>query len=157
MEEIINRYGDDVFRLCLLYLGNRQLAEDAFQTTMIKVWQQMDSFRGESSLKTWLMHIAANTCRDVLRSSWFRLWKKSQPEDVLFDLAAPVEDDQQEVRSAVLALPGYYREVIVLHYFRGMNIREMAEVLKIPSATVSTRLQRARKRLRSILEGGLDE
>lgn len=157
MEEIIERYGDDVFRLCLLYLGNRQLAEDAFQTTMLKTWQQMDSFRSDSSLKTWMMHIAANTCRDVLRSGWFRMWKKSQPEDALFDIAAPQAEDHSEVRSAVLALPGIYREAVVLHYYKGMSIREMAQCLHLPVSSVSTRLRRARMLLGKTLKGGWEE
>ena len=61
IEELIDRHGDDILRLCLYYLGDRQLAEDAFQETFVKAWRRQDSFRGESSEKTWLSRIAANT------------------------------------------------------------------------------------------------
>ena len=64
-ETLIDAYGDELLRLCLLYLGDRQLAEDAFQETMVKAWRALPGFRGESGAKTWLFHIAVNTCRDA--------------------------------------------------------------------------------------------
>ena len=144
IEELIDAYGDDILRLCLLYLGDRQLAEDAFQITMTKAWRQLSSFRGESGVKTWLSHIAANTCRDAMRSGWFRMRRKSEPLEALFDLAAPQEADGSQVREAVLALPGKYREVVVLYYFEDMKLREIADILRLPINSVSTRLRRAR-------------
>ena len=64
LEEWIDRYGDEILRLCLAYLGDRQLAEDAFQETFLKAWKARETFRKESSEKTWLSHIVVNTCRD---------------------------------------------------------------------------------------------
>ena len=83
METIIDTYGDDLLRLCLLYLGERQLAEDAFQTALIRAWKSLPGFRGESSMKTWLSRIAVNVCRDTLRSGWFRMRKQSESIDAL--------------------------------------------------------------------------
>ena len=157
IEQIIESHGDDVLRLCLLYLGDRQLAEDAFQTTMLKVWKQKDKFRGESSEKTWVSRIAVNTCCDMLRSGWFRMMKRSEPEETLFSAAAPDRGEAQELRLMVLSLPGKYREVIVLYYFEDMKVREIAQLLRIPAASVSTRLRRARAMLKIELEGGADE
>ena len=77
IEELIDLYGDDILRLCLLYLGDRQLAEDAFQETFVKAWKRMSSFRGESSVKTWLCTIAVNTCRSMLRTGWLRMRRKT--------------------------------------------------------------------------------
>jgi len=152
MEELISLYGDDILRLCLLYLGDRQLAEDAFQETFIKAWRRQHSFRGESNMKTWLSHIAANTCRDMLRSGWLRMMKRSEPEEKLLGIAAPSDDDGGAgVRSAVLALPGRYREVVVLYYYEEMKMREIAQLLHIPVNSVSTRLRRARKMLAGML------
>lgn len=156
IEEMIARYGDEILRLCLVYLGDRQLAEDAFQETYAKAWKRISTFRGESSEKTWLSHIAVNTCRDMLRSGWFRMMKRSEPVERLFDLAAPETPDTAPVRDAVLRLPGKYREVIVLYYDQEMKIREIAEVLKIPVNSVSTRLRRARALLRDMLGEEVD-
>ena len=144
VDKLIDAYGDDILRLCLLYLGDRQLAEDAFQVTMVKAWQQLSTFRGESSAKTWLSHIAANACRDAMRSGWFRMRRRSEPIETLFDLAAPEQREDSAVRDAVLALEGKYREVVVLYYFEDMKLREIAELLRIPVNSVSTRLRRAR-------------
>ena len=152
VEELIDSYGDDVLRLCVLILGDRQLAEDAFQITMTKAWRQLASFRGESGEKTWLSHIAANVCRDMLRTGWMRLLRRSDPIEALPELAAPGEDEGGSgVRDAVLALPGRYREVIVLYYFEDMKQREIAQALRLPVHTVSTRLRRARAMLAKAL------
>ena len=151
IEEMIARYGDDILRLCLLYLGDRQLAEDAFQETFVKAWKGRDSFRGACSEKTWLSRIAVNTCRDMLRSGWFRMMKRSEPVESLFDLPAPEGTEAAPVREAVLALPGKYREVIVLYYDRDMKLGEIAEALHLPVNTVSTRLRRARVLLKKTL------
>ena len=151
IEELIERYGDDILRLCLMILGERQLAEDAFQETFVKAWKQRHTFRGESSEKTWLSRIAANTCRDMLRSGWFRLRRRSVPVEQLFDLAAPAEPDLSPVRDAVLALPGKYREVVMLYYDQDMKLKEIAGVLHIPVNSVSTRLRRARALLEKTL------
>lgn len=72
LESLMATYGTQVKRLCCLYLRDASLAEDAAQETFIKAWRSLASFRGESSERTWLMRIAVNTCRDALRTSWFR-------------------------------------------------------------------------------------
>lgn len=158
IEELIDLYGDDILRLCILYLGDRHLAEDAFQETFLKAWKNRDAFRGESSVKTWLTRIAVNTCKDVLRSGWFRMRRKSQPAELLFDLATD-EDIQEEtaVRDALLRLPGIYREVILLHYDQGMKIREMAKSLNLSPNSVSTRLRRARTLIEKELKEEIDQ
>ena len=157
IERMIDQYGDDVLRLCMLYLGDRQLAEDAFQITMTKAWRRLHAFRGESSVKTWISRIAVNTCRDMLRSGWFRMLRRSEPEEKLFAAAAADDGEARELRSLVLSLPGKYREVIVLYYYEDMKVREIAALLEIPVASVSTRLRRARAMLKLELEGGADE
>ena len=117
-EALIDAYGDELLRLCLLYLGDRQLAEDAFQETMVKAWRALPDFRGESSAKTWLFHIAVNTCRDMLRSGWMRMRKSSVPLEVMPELAGQEDGYLRELTASVLALPGKYREIIVLFYYK---------------------------------------
>ena len=156
IEDMIARYGDGVLRLCLIYLGDRQLAEDAFQETFVKAWKRRGTFRGESSEKTWLSRIAVNTCRDMLRSGWFRMMKRSEPLEKLFDLSAPAAEDHSWVRDAVLALPGRYREMIVLYYDQEMTLREISELTGMPVNSVSTRLRRARALLEKTLGEEVD-
>lgn len=156
IEEMIACYGEGILRLCLLYLGDKQLAEDAFQETFVKAWKGQTAFRGASSEKTWLSQIAVNTCRDVLRSGWFRMMKQSEPVEKLFDIAAPQAETDFSVRDAVLSLPGKYREVIVLYYDQEMKLREIAELLGLPVHSVSTRLRRARALLKAKLGEEVD-
>lgn len=157
LEEWIDRYGDEILRLCLAYLGDRQLAEDAFQETFLKAWKARETFRKESSEKTWLSHIAVNTCRDLLRSGWLRMRRKSRPFEELADSPSPAQPwEEGPVRTAVLELAGKYREVILLYYDQNMTIAEIAQLLHVNENTVSTRLRRARaklaKRLREEIE-----
>ena len=158
IEELIDLYGDGILRLCILYLGDKHLAEDAFQETFLKAWRKWDDFRGESSVKTWLTRIAINTCRDMLRSGWLRILRKSQPVETLFDLSTN-EDIQEEtaVRDALLRLPGMYREVVLLHYDQGMKLKSIAKLLRLSPNTVSTRLRRARALMEKELKEGIDE
>ena len=152
MEAVIAEHGDQVFRLCLLYLGNRALAEDAFQETMLKCRQRYDTYRGEAPFAAWLKRIVVNECRDMMRNKWFRIWKKSDPADQLYALAAKDASPDTGVRDAVAALPGIYREIIVLYYYENLSTQEIAEALSIPRGTVSTRLQRARSMMKRRLE-----
>ncbi len=157
IEELIDQYGNDVLRLCLSYLGDRQLAEDAFQETFLKAWKGMDTFRGDSSLKTWLCTIAVNTCRDLLRSNWLRLWKRSKPLEELLDVSAPeAAETDTPVRAAIWRLPGMYREVILLYYDQNLKLKDIAKLLRLSPNTVSTRLNRARKLLANELKGEIE-
>ena len=157
IEELIDQYGDDIFRLCIAYLGDRQLAEDAFQETFLKAWKAQERFRGESSERTWLSSIAVNTCRDMLRSGWFRMRRRSQPIDQLLDPPSDTPEPlDSPVRTAVLNLPGRYREVILLYYDQNMKTNEIASLLHLPANTVSTRLRRARMQLKKTLKGDID-
>ena len=141
-ERLIDEYGDELLRLCLFY--------------MVKAWRALENFRGESGMKTWLFHIAVNTCRDMLRSGWFRMRKKSVPLDVMPELEQQEDEHAREIAAAVLSLPGKYREVMVLYYEQGMRIREIAEALHMPLNSVSSRLRRAKALLRNEVEGGND-
>lgn len=73
LERLMNTYGDELLRLCYLYLKDYQLAEDAVQDTFIKTMKSYKSFEHKSSEKTWLMRIAVNCCKNVMRSRWFNI------------------------------------------------------------------------------------
>ena len=156
VEELIDQHGDDILRLCLLYMGERQLAEDAFQETFVRAWRHMNTFRGESSVKTWLSHIAVNVCRDMLRTPWLRMRRSARSVEEMEHLPAPDATPRHELMDAIRALPDKYREVIVLVYVQDMKLREAAAQLRLPVPTVSTRLRRARARLRQLLSEEVD-
>ena len=156
VEELIDQHGDDILRLCLLYMGERQLAEDAFQETFVRAWRHLSAFRGESSVKTWLSHIAVNVCRDMLRTPWLRMRRSARSVEEMEHLPAPDATPRHELMDAIRALTDKYREVIVLVYVQDMKLREAAAQLRLPVPTVSTRLRRARARLAQLLSEEVD-
>ena len=156
VEELIDQHGDDILRLCLLYMGERQLAEDAFQETFVRAWRHLSAFRGESSAKTWLSHIAVNVCRDMLRTPWLRMRRSARSVEEMEHLPAPDATPRHELMDAIRALPDKYREVIVLVYVQDIKLREAAAQLRLPVPTVSTRLRRARARLAQLLSEEVD-
>ena len=152
LTRLMTVYGDDVLRVCYLYLQEHTLAQDASQTTFVKAWQALANLKDGSTEKAWLMRIAVNTCKTILRSCEHRMYAQSPDID---DLNLSVEDDHPDdtVLSAVMALPEKYREVVTLHYYQGLPSPVVARMLRVPQATVLTRLHRARKLLESKLKG----
>lgn len=156
LEAWMQAYENDVLRLCFLYLHDLPLAEDALQETFVKVWRGMDRFerRGGCSPRTWIMHIAVNTCRDHLRTRWFRQRRESLPlEEAALLTDGPAMPDGS-LFSAVMALPLRYREAVLLHFYQGMTVGDCARALHISRATCHKRLKKACELLRVDLEGG---
>ena len=158
-EQLVDLYQESVLRTCYLYLCDKTLAEDATQETFLKVYRTMDSFRGESSEKTWIMKIAMHTCYDINHSSWFRFMNRHVTPEMLSDQSAnTIIDRDEELASAVMKLPRKLREVILLYYYQGLKINEIADALNISHSSVSGRLKRGREKLKKLLEGReLDE
>ena len=155
---LVKQYQAAVLRVCYLYLCDRSQAEDAVQETFLKVYRNLDSFRGESSEKTWIMKIAMRVCYDMNHANWYRLINRRVTLEMLPEASVPFEEKDSMLTLAVMQLPIRLREVILLHYYQGLNVNETAEVLGISQPSVSNRLKRGRERLRETLEGReLDE
>ena len=139
-EQMVLDYQMPLKRMCYMYLHDMSLAEDAVQETFLKVYRSLPQFSGGCSVKTWIMKIGVNTCRDMLRSAWFRHHdRRIVPEEL------PLE------------LPVKYKDVILLYYYQDMNQDEIAEVLRVSAPTVSRRLKRAQEKLRDVLKGGRED
>lgn len=149
---LVNEYEVQLLRLCCLLLQDAALAEDAVQETFIKAYRGLDSFRGDSSQKTWLTRIAVNTCRDMQRGAWFRRIDRSVQPEELPPAAAPFAQEHEEVTLAIAALPLKLREPLLLYYYQDMPEKDVAASLGVTTATVSKRLAKARTALRIELE-----
>lgn len=150
---MIDQYERDLLHLCCVYLRDITMAEDAVQETFLKAYQHMDTFRGESSEKTWLYRIAINVCRDMRRSKWTRLFDRSVDIDTL---AIPVEGASVvsiALMEEIMRLPVKLREVIFLFYYEDMRLADIAALLGAPVSTIGDRLNRARVMLRKALKG----
>jgi len=149
-------YKNDLMRMCCVWLMDASLAEDAVQETFIKAYRAMANFRGDCSEKTWLMHIAVNTCRSMQRSWWSRMVDRSVTPDMLADLYPAALNEDLSLVEDVMRLPDREKDVILLYYYQNMNVREVAQTLGIGISAVSMRLKKARTRLRGLLEEGDD-
>ena len=152
VERLLEEHGDALLRMCVLYLGDYALAEDAVQDTFLRAMGAWPGFRGACSVRTWLTGIAVNVCRSYLRSPWRRRRVEAEHLEDLAASGAPEAPDDTLLR-AVMALPDKYRAVVVLYYYRELKAREVAEVLRVPVSTVTVRLSRARALLKEALKG----
>ncbi len=153
IERLMDEYGVEIKRFCTLQLRDAFQAEDASQDTFIKAWKAFDSFRGESSEKTWLMRIAVNICRDYQRTGWFRHIERRFSSDDIPERAHEAAFPDGEVSNAVASLPKRIRLTVLLRYYEGMTIRETAEALHVSDATANRLLRKANELLRRKLEG----
>lgn len=159
IESLIREYGNDVLRTAYLYVKDVHVAEDIFQDVFIKVSQKLSTFEGNSSIKTWIIRITINTCKDYLKSAWNRrvvpmLEYQEEKLSSNTDFEGVENSDIRElIRKAVLNLPDKYKEVVLCIYFQEMTIAEAAYALKLAQGTVKSRLSRARLKLKKILEG----
>ncbi len=151
IERIIEEYGDSLLRMCTLYLKDRQLAEDAVQETFIKVYEKYDTFNRTSQEKTWIMRIAINTCKNYMRSSWFKRvitgFDLETTSKEKIDVGLEKKEQQEVLIKEIMSMGVKYKEVILLYYYQEMSIREIAQILHIKEGTVKVRLQRARQQL----------
>ena len=121
-EVALNKFGDDILRLAYSYLKTREDAEDVVQDTLIRLMRFGGEFETEGKMKAWLLHVAANLCKDILKSPA----KKRQvalPED--YDVPAEKDelseavsglDGGSDVMAAMMSLPEKYRSVLHLYY-----------------------------------------
>lgn len=143
---LFHRYRDDVYRLAVNYTRSSADAEDVCQTVFLKLMENPDIMPGKE--RAWLMRVTANTCRDLLRSHW---WKRTVP---LETLGASPQAEMDETALLLHRLPPKYRVVLYLHYYEQYTTTEIAELLQIPMGTVSTRLRRGREVLKTMLKEG---
>ncbi len=152
-ERLITQYQTSLLRLCYVQLQDQALAEDAVQETFLKAYKGFDSFRGDSSEKTWLTRIAVNTCRDFQRGGWFKHTDRRVTPDMLPVGTVQPDTEDLDLSLAVMKLPRKMREAILLYYYQDMSTEEIAETLGIAQSSVSNRLRRGREKLRKLLEG----
>jgi len=139
-------YAADVLRLCCFYLGSRADGEDAAQETYLKAWRYLDRFQGREActVKSWLLKIACNVCRDQLRRAW-RKHEVVQDDFSTFDQAS--ESDRDLILD-VMRLPEKYRAAVLLTYLQRLTLRETADILRVSPSTVSRRLDKAKEMLK---------
>lgn len=158
IERLVHAHQTEVYRLALSILDDPDEAEDAVQEVFVSALRSLDSFRGDSSLKTWLFSITINLCRSRYQRGKTRT-RLRQILESLFraDQAGPESEAVQheadsELWRAVRGLDEKHRIPVILRYYHDLPVAEVAEMLGIPVGTVHSRLNHARERLRARLK-----
>ena len=149
IENIINLYGDLLYRTGIMILGNPQDVQDVLQEVMLKVLQKMPEFHDSEHEKAWLLRVTINLCKDMLR---FRFRHQYIQIDEL-EIEA-VDTDDRQLLQEIIQLSSSWRIVLILHYVEGYSLREIADILSVSENAVKKRMQRAKKALRAKLEEG---
>lgn len=145
LEKNINKYKDMVYRLAFTYLKNSHDADDITQEVFLKYVTLDKTFQSDEHLKSWLITVTINHCKNLLKSSWF---KKTQPldENIQFE-----QQKNSNLYHAVMTLSKDYRIVIYLFYYEDYSTKEIASMLGKNESTIRSHLARARKKLKNIL------
>ena len=139
--QAVERYGDTIYRVAYSCLKNRADAEDVMQDTLLKLYRERRSFESEEHRRRWLIRVAVNQAKSLLRSSWFR---RTIPLDEQLDQPVFDRPEESELFEQVMALPKNYRLALYLYYYEGYQVREVAELMRANLSTVQTWLMRAR-------------
>lgn len=144
----VEQYQATVYRMALHALGSPQDADDAAQEVFLRLFRHRGTFESGEHLRRWLLRVTVNYCRDVLKSPWRkkRVSMEELPETPVFD-----RPEQEALYREVMALPEKYRMVLNLFYYEELSVKEIGELLGVEASTVTTRLARARRRLKERL------
>lgn len=157
-EERARELAQPILRYLERYVGDRALAEELRQETLMRMHKGLSSFAGRSSIKTWAFSIASRVAADHLRQPG----RKTRIVD-LDEAAEPIDPDRAIderlvvdemngcVRQVIDSLPDAYRAALVLHDLEGLSAEQIAEICDCSAATAKIRIHRARLRLKQAL------
>jgi|HigsolmetaAR202D_1030399.scaffolds.fasta_scaffold52388_1 RNA polymerase sigma-70 factor (ECF subfamily) len=166
VRSMMENYGEDVWNYAFILTRDAHLADDIAQETFIKAYRRFHTYRRESSLRTWLLKITRNTAftyrnkaflkRVILYDSRPRGWadtlaaKSAVPSAESAVLASMAE---VELWTAIMSLPGKYRDPLLLRFHYQLSMEEIAEILGVSEGTVKSRIHRAKQKAAHLLKG----
>lgn len=143
--QYVEEYADMIARLCLVHTGNYSDSEDCFQNVFFKLFKELKK-GGPPNVKAWLITVALNECRSVLR---YRLRKNTVN---LNELIISFEDKSDiEMVQLVFSLPPKQRDTVYLYYYEEYSVKEIADMTGMKENTVKSHLKRGRERLKKFL------
>lgn len=147
-EQIIRLHADMIYRIALHNLKNTADAEDIFQDVCLALLTKNAPLFDDVHIKNWLIRVTINKCKNFRKSHW-------QSKTEALDLSRENPNKTQNlIPELVYSLPQKYRNIIYLYYYEEYTIAEIAEILGENKNTINSKLQRARKKLKEILEEG---
>ena len=157
--EIIERYGSRIYNLALRFASSPAEAEDLTQDIFLKLFRNLDRYRGDVPLVAWALRLSRNLCIDHYRSQRARREKEFVSDEVLEQVSGSEDpgarsqalEDRRLIYAALAEMPEGQAEVVVLCDLQGFTYEEIAAFYEVPVGTIKSRLHRARARLREIL------
>lgn len=141
------KHMDTIYRVAYSWLKNSDDANDVTQEVLLQLYRTDKEFESDSHMKNWLIRVAINQCKKIFRSPWSKL----EDIDEYAETLGFEQEDYRELFDAVMRLDQKYRVPLMLFYYEGYTTAEIASILKLPENTVSTRLSRARAKLKDYL------
>jgi RNA polymerase sigma-70 factor (ECF subfamily) len=157
-EEVVRRHESGLLSLCSRLLRDGRLGEDLTQETFVRAYSRLGSFRGQSSFRHWLYRIAANGCRDFLKSGRRSERPSDMSGDELWTLRDPERDavarqSLEALSDAVAGLPPACRSAFILFYLENLSYEEISAATGVGVNALKVRVHRARELLRRRLSG----
>jgi RNA polymerase sigma-70 factor (ECF subfamily) len=166
--ELVHRYQDRIFTLCLRWMHNRAIAEEVAQDVFLAAYRALDRFRGDARFSTWLFRIAVNHCKNRRLYRQRRAQGRHEPlegnnpdgdgpkrqlphEGPGTDVGVHRSEASSLLHAGLAELDENYRTIIIMRDIDGMAYEEIADILDLPKGTVKSRLHRARSQLARIL------
>lgn len=148
--EMYEKHSKSVYGVCLMYLKNKDDAEEAVSESYMRLMEKKIEFESDSHAKAYLIRAAVNICKNLLKSGWRK--NVVHDEDVLMYMTT---SEEESIMEEILSLPPKYRVIIYMHYYQGYTAQEIADIMNMSLSAVLSRLSRGRKKLKVILtEGG---
>jgi RNA polymerase sigma factor, sigma-70 family len=156
-DDLVKTYWNDIWNYAFFLTKKHDLAEDIAQDTFVSAFKSIDRFRGQSSVKTWLLRICRNRVINHRKSAFFRkviMVPFIRRSETFASAEAEFLDVfmRDKVITHLFELPFKYREVLLLEIRNELSIEEMSTLLDVPAGTVKSRLHRARRLIQQKLE-----
>ena len=146
VSEYTDKFHGAVFRLAYSYVKNRADAEDISQEVFLKLYLSEKDFPSSEDAKAWLMRVTINSAKDMLKSMW-RKRREELSEDTPYE-----SKEDNALLDSIKRLDPKYSAVIHLFYYEGYSVKEIAKIFHTSQTVITTRLSRARKKLKTIIE-----
>lgn len=151
LNDIVERYYDDILRFCTYLIGNSQDAYDLTQETFLRFIRYVDSYRYRN-LKGYLIMIARNLCMDYFKGKKEGITFTEEIEKDSDDASMNQSEDKIYLDEAMAKIPPAQREIIIMRYYSELKLHEIAAILDIPLSTVKSRLRLGMEKLHDELK-----
>lgn len=153
LDKAVDDYSDMVYRIAMSYVKNMDDAQDIYQNTFLKLTKYRDTIESEEHLRAWLIRVAVNCAKSFVTSSWNKNTEGLDSE-VLSETTVEMEE-RSELYDWIVGLDDKYKTPLLLYYYEGYSVKEIAMILDEKENTIKSNLSRGRKKLKEYIENSM--